>query len=86
MSGEFLPLERVFEEIVLQALDDLYDPVYHLECLHFFTGERFAACADALGYTLAEREYFVCLALRVHGSRMVGCFELEPFAFPRAIA
>lgn len=43
------------EAIILQAIEDLWNPVYRKESLLFFRGEGFYECAKSAGITLKDQ-------------------------------
>ncbi|MCK9565199.1 MAG: hypothetical protein M0Q43_04020 [Methanothrix sp.] len=44
------PAERgLAEAVILQALEDIWEPAYRRESLGFFQGKGFALCADIAG-------------------------------------
>jgi len=46
---------KIAEAIILQAVEDLWNPVYRKESIEFFTGEGFAICAKIVGMGLYKK-------------------------------
>jgi hypothetical protein len=46
---------KLAEAIILQAVEDLWSPVYRRESIEFFTGEGFAICSRIVGMGLYEK-------------------------------
>jgi|OpeIllAssembly_1097287.scaffolds.fasta_scaffold109817_1 hypothetical protein len=46
---------KIAEAIILQAVEDLWSPVYRKESVDFFTGEGFVICARIVGMGLYQK-------------------------------
>ena len=50
-----MKVQHLAEAVILQAMEDLWDEEHREDCIGFFTGEDFRACAALAGVDTAEQ-------------------------------
>lgn len=59
------------EAIILQSMEDLWDPQHRQQSLDFFSGEGFEICAGMAGLTEGEcQEIFKLLNLKIKKTKL----------------
>jgi hypothetical protein len=61
------------EAIVLQAVEDLWDPAHREESIAFFSGEGFPACAQILGMAGSQRSCLIQMIKHMFQTKDLNC-------------
>lgn len=65
-----MKLRNLAEAVILQSLEDLYDPMHRLESLDFFSGEGFHICARVAGLCPKDKLKVLKLAYGIINHRI----------------
>ena len=50
-----MKVKHLAEAVILQAIEDLWNEDHRKECIDFFAGEDFRACASLAGMDIADK-------------------------------